>query len=109
MLLAFAGTHLFHSLITNAYVQGKYRHSFWNEIYETSLAFHLLIPTLKTLIAPRSGGGFNVTAKGGLVEPDGRLARLVRIQIHDGQHGVGVPLASLGETDQIRLVDVMEA
>ncbi|MGH7075731.1 MAG: UDP-forming cellulose synthase catalytic subunit [Stellaceae bacterium] len=78
MLLAFAGPHIFHTLITNAYVQGKYRHSFWNEIYETSLAFHLLVPTLKTLIAPKSGGGFNVTAKGGVVEKDYFDARLLR-------------------------------
>ncbi len=81
MLLAFAGPHLFHTLITNAYVQGKYRHSFWNEIYETSLAFHLLIPTLKTLIAPRSGGGFNVTSKGGVVEKDYFDAKLLRPHI----------------------------
>jgi cellulose synthase (UDP-forming) len=81
MLLAFAGPHIFHTLITNAYVQGKYRHSFWNEIYETSLAFHLLIPTMKTLIAPRSGGGFNVTAKGGTVEKDFFDARMLRPHI----------------------------
>ena len=81
MLLAFAGPHLFHTLITNAYVQGKYRHSFWNEIYETSLAFHLLIPTLKTLIAPNSGGGFNVTSKGGVVDKDYFDAKLLRPHI----------------------------
>jgi cellulose synthase (UDP-forming) len=81
MLLAFAGPHIFHTLITNAYVQGKYRHSFWNEIYETSLAFHLLVPTLRTLIAPRSGGGFNVTAKGGIVERDFFDTRLLRPHI----------------------------
>jgi len=81
LLLAFAGPHLFHTLVTNAYVQGKYRHSFWNEIYETSLAFHLLIPTMKTLIAPHWGGGFNVTSKGGVVEKDYFDAKLLRPHI----------------------------
>jgi cellulose synthase (UDP-forming) len=81
VLLAFAGPHLFHTLITNAYVQGKYRHSFWNEIYEAALAFHLLIPTLKALVAPGSGGGFNVTSKGGLVERDYFDTKLLRPHI----------------------------
>ena len=80
LLVAFAGPHLFHTLITNAYIQGKYRHSFWNEIYEASLAFHLLIPTFMTLINPKSGS-FNVTAKGGLVEKDYFDAKLLRPHI----------------------------
>ncbi len=81
LLVAYAGPHLFHTLITNAYVQGKYRHSFWNEIYETSLAFHLLIPTMRTLVAPRSGSGFNVTSKGGLVDKDYFDTKLLRPHI----------------------------
>jgi cellulose synthase (UDP-forming) len=38
----------------------------WNEIYETTLAWYILRPTLMALINPKLGK-FNVTAKGGLV------------------------------------------
>src|SRR5262249_47048052 len=49
-----------------------------------------------------------VHAERGQIEPDRGLACTVRIEVHHDQHGVGVPLAALGETDQLRLVDVME-
>ncbi|MCR2747879.1 UDP-forming cellulose synthase catalytic subunit [Limnobacter parvus] len=51
----------------NSHIQGNYRHSFWNEVYETVLAWYILRPTLYALINPKAGG-FNVTAKGGLIE-----------------------------------------
>jgi cellulose synthase (UDP-forming) len=47
------------------HIQGKFRHSFWNEVYESVLAWYLLRPTLVTLIAPDTAT-FNVTAKGGV-------------------------------------------
>ena len=62
--------------MTNFRVQGKYRHSFWNEVYETVLAPYILGPTLVALFNPKSGT-FNVTAKGGLVTQsyfDARIA-----------------------------------
>jgi len=66
-IAAYALPHLFVSSMTNSRLQGKYRHSFWNEIYETVLAPYILGPTLLALINPKLGK-FNVTAKGGIVE-----------------------------------------
>jgi cellulose synthase (UDP-forming) len=66
MALAYALPHLAHSVLTNSRVAGAVRHSFWNEVYETCLAFYILIPTTVALIAPRRGK-FNVTAKGGRI------------------------------------------
>jgi len=65
-IAAYALPHLFVSNMTNSRLQGKYRHSFWNEIYETVLAPYILGPTLLALINPKLGK-FNVTAKGGIV------------------------------------------
>ena len=48
---------------------GKYRHSFWSEIYETVLARYIAPPTFVALINPHKGK-FNVTAKGGLVKDE---------------------------------------
>jgi cellulose synthase (UDP-forming) len=76
-ILAYAMPHLFLSNLTNFRVQGKYRHSFWNEVYETVLAPYILGPTLLAMINPKLGK-FNVTAKGGIVRKsyfDSRIAR----------------------------------
>jgi len=76
-ILAYAMPHLFLSNLTNFRIQGKYRHSFWNEVYETVLAPYILGPTLLALINPKLGK-FNVTAKGGIVKKsyfDSRIAR----------------------------------
>lgn len=59
--------HMIHASLTNSKIQGKYRHSFWSEIYETVLAWYIAQPTLVALFNPHKGT-FNVTAKGGLVE-----------------------------------------
>ena len=67
LVLSYSLPHLFHSLLTNSRMQRSYRYSFWSEVYETTLAFYVLIPTTLALIAPRIGT-FNVTAKGGLVD-----------------------------------------
>ncbi|WP_255462483.1 UDP-forming cellulose synthase catalytic subunit [Granulicella sp. WH15] len=62
-ILAYAMPHLVISSLTNSRVQGRHRHSFWNEIYETVLAPYILLPTLLALINPKLGK-FNVTDKG---------------------------------------------
>jgi cellulose synthase (UDP-forming) len=62
-ILAYALPHLFLSSLTNSRVQGRHRHSFWNEIYETVLAPYILLPTFLALINPKLGK-FNVTDKG---------------------------------------------
>jgi cellulose synthase (UDP-forming) len=75
-ILAYAMPHLFLSNLTNFRVQGKYRHSFWNEVYETVLAPYILGPTLLAMVNPKLGK-FNVTAKGGIVRKsyfDSRIA-----------------------------------
>ena len=75
--LAYGLPHLVHSTAANARLHGRFRHSFWSEVYETCLAAYISVPTALALIAPRAGG-FNVTAKGGRVERaffDARIAR----------------------------------
>jgi cellulose synthase (UDP-forming) len=66
MIMAMALPHIFHANITNSRVQGRFRHLFWNEVYESVLAWYILRPTFAALINPKLGS-FNVTAKGGLI------------------------------------------
>lgn len=66
-ILAYAGPHIIHSIGTNSRLQGKVRHSFWSEIYETVLALYLLPVVLATLFDPKKGK-FNVTDKGGTLD-----------------------------------------
>ncbi|MEO8663692.1 MAG: UDP-forming cellulose synthase catalytic subunit, partial [Bryobacteraceae bacterium] len=61
-ILAYALPHLALATLTNSRVQGKHRHSFWNEVYETVLAPYILFPTTAALINPK-WGKFNVTSK----------------------------------------------
>jgi hypothetical protein len=61
-ILAYAMPHIFLAQITNSRVQGHYRLSFWNEIYEAVLAPYILYPTILALINPKLGK-FNVTVK----------------------------------------------
>ena len=65
-VFAYALPHIVLSNLTNSRVQGRYRFSFWSEIYETVLAPYIVFPTLLALINPRLGK-FNVTSKGGIV------------------------------------------
>lgn len=69
MVLAYAAPHIVLATMTNSKLQGKFRHSFWAEVYETVLATFILFPTLLAVINPRLGK-FNVTAKGGVVDND---------------------------------------
>ncbi|KNC94457.1 UDP-forming cellulose synthase catalytic subunit [Trabulsiella odontotermitis] len=69
MIALFVLPHMIHASLTNSKIQGKFRHSFWSEIYETVLAWYIAPPTLVALINPHKGT-FNVTAKGGLVEEE---------------------------------------
>lgn len=66
LIAAYALPHLANANITNSRLQGAFRHSFWAEIYESTLAWYIFRPTLMALVNPRLGK-FNVTAKGGLV------------------------------------------
>jgi cellulose synthase (UDP-forming) len=66
MILAYALPHILQANLTNLRTQGKFRHLLWNEVYETTLAWYILRPTLVALFNPKLGK-FNVTPKGGLV------------------------------------------
>lgn len=66
-IIAYAGSHMFHSVATTSRLNGRNRHSFWAEIYEASMAVPLVPVTLLTLWDP-SKGKFNVTDKGGTLE-----------------------------------------
>ncbi len=68
MIAAFALPHLMHASITNSRMQGRFRHSFWNEVYESVLAWYIMRPVLTAFFINPKAGGFNVTAKGGLIE-----------------------------------------
>ncbi len=67
LLFAYALPHLVLSYYASSRVNGKYRHSFWGEIYDIILSFHLIIPTIAVLISPHKGK-FNVTDKGGVID-----------------------------------------
>ncbi len=67
MILIYALPHLILANLTNSRIQGKYRHSFWTEVYECVLAWYIFRPTLFAMINPHRGR-FNVTAKGGLID-----------------------------------------
>ena len=65
-ILAYGLPHVFLSTVVNSRIQGKHRHSFWNEVYEMVLAPYILIPTTLALINPK-WGKWNVTAKDSVV------------------------------------------
>ncbi|MGV2528258.1 UNVERIFIED_CONTAM: UDP-forming cellulose synthase catalytic subunit, partial [Bacillus thuringiensis] len=67
MITAYALPHLAHASVTNSRIQGRFRHSFWNEVYESGLAWYIMRPVLVAFINPKMGK-FNVTAKGGVIE-----------------------------------------
>ena len=67
MILMYVLPHLVHANLANSRLQGRYRHSFWAEVYEAALAWYIARPTTVALFAPHKGS-FNVTAKGGLIE-----------------------------------------
>jgi cellulose synthase (UDP-forming) len=67
LIFAYVLPHLVMSLYVNSRMNGKFRYTFWGEIYETVMCFHLIIPTLLTMLAPKRGK-FNVTDKGGLLD-----------------------------------------
>lgn len=66
MIFLYVLPHMLYSSVVNAKIQGRYRHSFWGEVYETVLSWYIARPTTVALFAPHKGT-FNVTAKGGLI------------------------------------------
>jgi cellulose synthase (UDP-forming) len=66
-ILVYAGPHILHSVLTRSRIEGRWRYTFWSEIYETSLALFLVRLTLTTLLRPQQGR-FNVTSKGTVLD-----------------------------------------
>jgi len=66
MIVAYALPHILHANLVNSHTRGRFRHSFWNEVYETVLAWYIMGPVLMALVNPKSGS-FNVTSKGGII------------------------------------------
>jgi cellulose synthase (UDP-forming) len=69
MIFAYSLPHLVMATVLNSRLNGRYRFSFWGEVYETVMCFHLVIPTLVTFLSPRKGK-FNVTDKGDTLEKE---------------------------------------
>nr|WP_255371254.1 UDP-forming cellulose synthase catalytic subunit [Cupriavidus sp. YR651] len=69
MIMAYVLPYLFVANVTNSRLQGRYRHSFWAEVYESVLAWYIVLPTTVAIINPHAGK-FNVTAKGGQIAED---------------------------------------
>ena len=67
LLLAYAVPHLIMSIFANSRLYGRSRYSFFGQIYDYILSFHLIIPTIVTLFSPHHGA-FNVTDKGDTVD-----------------------------------------
>lgn len=94
MITAYVLPHILHASLTNSTIQGRFRHSFWNEVYEAVLAWYIMGPVLMAMINPRFGG-FNVTDKGGVVEEkffDWTLARpyIVLLTLNVVVFGIGI-------------------
>lgn len=97
MISAYALPHLFHASLTNSRIQGRFRHSFWNEVYETVLAWYIMPPVLMALVNPKFGG-FNVTDKGGIIDReffDWKLARPYIALLLVNLTGIGFGLQQL--------------
>ena len=105
MVLLFVMPHMVHASLSNSRMQGKHRHSFWAEVYETVLAWYIVRPTTVALLDPHRGK-FNVTSKGGLVEQryfDWGIAAPYVFTVGLNLIGVGAGMARLvwGPADEI--------
>ena len=69
VILLYALPHMVHAHFVNTRIRGRFRHSFWASLYESVLAWYLVVPTIRVLFKPR-GGKFNVTAKGGKIDSE---------------------------------------
>lgn len=67
LVFAYALPHFVMSMFVSSRLNGRSRYSFWGDIYDMALAFHLALPTVITMIFPKRGK-FNVTDKGALLD-----------------------------------------
>ncbi len=108
LVVVYALPHVVMANLTNSTIQGKYRHSYWNEVYETVLAWYILAPVLLAVINPKLGK-FNVTAKGGQIVNDyydWKMARpyIVLLLLNLTGFVAGVWQIAFGEGDVSTLV-----
>lgn len=99
MITAYVLPHILHASLTNSSIQGRFRHSFWNEVYETVLAWYIMGPVLMALVNPKFGG-FNVTDKGGIIDKkyfEWKLARPYIILLALNVAGLIIGLVKLAE------------
>lgn len=68
-VLIYVIPHILHAVLAKSRLQGKYRSTFFSEVYETVLSWYIAWPTTIAMINPKKGK-FNVTAKGGLILDD---------------------------------------
>lgn len=97
MVTAYALPHIVLSSLGSSRIQGRFRHSFWNEVYEAVLAWYIMRPALQTLISPRRAV-FNVTAKGGVIREsyfDWELARPYVLLLVLNVVGLAIGLVSM--------------
>ncbi|MBX9913516.1 MAG: UDP-forming cellulose synthase catalytic subunit [Pseudomonadaceae bacterium] len=101
LIVAYALPHILHASVTNSRMQGRFRHSFWNEVYESVLAWYIMRPVLLALINPKLGK-FNVTAKGGVIKQgyfDWRMALPYIVVLSLNVLGLFVGLSKLAFAD----------
>lgn len=98
LIVAYALPHILLASVTNSTIQGRFRHSFWNEVYESVLAWYIMRPVLLAMINPKLGK-FNVTAKGGVIDEsyfDWKMARPYIVILVLNLLGMLVGVAKLG-------------
>lgn len=67
LIFSYALPHFVMSLVVSSRLNGRSRYSFWGDIYDMALTFHLALPTIITMLLPKRGK-FNVTDKGALLD-----------------------------------------
>jgi cellulose synthase (UDP-forming) len=90
--------------IANSRMQGKYRHSFWAEVYESVLAWYIAVPTTLAFFSPKHGK-FNVTDKGGRIDEgyfDWAMSKpyLVLLALNAGALVAGVYRLTFGQSGE---------
>lgn len=98
LIVAYALPHILIASVTNSTIQGRFRHSFWNEVYESVLAWYIMRPVLLAMVNPKLGK-FNVTAKGGRIDQsyfDWKMARPYIVVLTLNLIGLLVGVVKLG-------------
>src|SRR5690606_10020857 len=109
LTMAYALPHILVASVTNSTIQGRFRHSFWNEVYESVLAWYIMRPVLLAMVNPKLGK-FNVTAKGGVIDRsyfDWKMARPYIVVLLLNLAGVAAGLYRLGFDPEVSLATVL--